>query len=71
MSDNTNKEIKKETKKTGFVTGLKKEWKRITWLSVESLKRRTAVVAVFSVALGIMISVIDYAAQNLLHLIIH
>lgn len=62
---------KNEGKKTSFRDGLKKEWKRITWLSKEALIRRTSVVVAFSVLFGAIIAVTDFGAQRLLSLILH
>ena len=45
--------------KKSFFKGLKSEFKKITWPDKESLGKQTAAVAVVTVLLGILISIID------------
>lgn len=51
-------------KRPGFFTGVKSEFKKITWPDRrETLKQSVAVVAI-SVVVGVIISIIDYVAKN-------
>ena len=49
--------------KTSWLTGLKAEFKKIIWPSKQSLARQTAAVIAVSVALGLIIALMDYIIQ--------
>ena len=49
--------------KTSWFTGLKAEFKKIIWPSKQSLARQTAAVIAVSVALGLIIALMDYIIQ--------
>ena len=68
MADSTN--TKDAKKKTGFFQGVQNEFRKIVWPDKDTLIKQTILVIVISVILGIMISVIDGAALQLLKLII-
>ncbi|ROR31801.1 preprotein translocase subunit SecE [Mobilisporobacter senegalensis] len=52
----------KAPKKSWF-KGLKSEFKKIAWPDRESLTKQTVAVIAVSVALGIIIAIIDYIVQ--------
>lgn len=56
---------KKDTseKKQSFAKGLKGEFKKIIWPTKDTLTKQTVAVVAISIALGIIISVIDTALQ--------
>lgn len=56
------KTTEKAPKKSWF-KGLKSEFKKIVWPDRESLMKQTVAVIVVSVALGIIIAIIDYILQ--------
>ena len=64
MADNKN------AKKTSFFTGVKAEFKKIAWPSRPTLLKQTGLVTLISIVLGIIISVVDSAALQLLQLLI-
>ena len=49
--------------KMSWFTGLKAEFKKIIWPSKQSLARQTAAVIAVSVALGLIIALMDYIIQ--------
>ena len=49
--------------KPSWFTGLKAEFKKIIWPSKQSLARQTAAVIAVSVALGLIIALMDYIIQ--------
>ena len=49
--------------KMSWFTGLKEENKKIIWPSKQSLARQTAAVIAVSVALGLIIALMDYIIQ--------
>ncbi len=60
----------KKANKTSFFQGVAAELKKIIWPSRETLLKQTILVVVISLLLGIIISVIDGAAIQLLKLVI-
>ena len=65
------KNVKKsEKKKTSFFSGVKAEFGKIAWPSRPTLLKQTALVTFISIVLGIIISVVDSAALQLLRLLI-
>ena len=67
MADNN---AKKAEKKTPFFKGVKAEFGKISWPSRVSLFRKTGLVLVISVILGVIISVVDSAALQIFRLLI-
>ncbi len=61
---------KEAKKKTSFCTGVKAEFCKISWPSRPTLLKQTALVTFISIVLGIIISVVDSAALQLLRLLI-
>ncbi|MBE5997140.1 MAG: preprotein translocase subunit SecE [Lachnospiraceae bacterium] len=57
-------------KKTSFFTGVKAEFGKISWPGRPTLLKQTALVTFISIVLGIIISVVDSAALQLLRLLI-
>ncbi len=57
-------------KKTSFFTGVKSEFNKIAWPGRPTLLKQTALVTFISIVLGIIISVVDSAALQLLRLLI-
>lgn len=49
-----------KTSKPGFFKNLKSEFKKCTWPKAEDLVKQTALVMVVSVALGVIISGVDW-----------
>ena len=49
-----------KTSKPGFFKNLKSEFKKCTWPKAEDLAKQTALVMVVSVALGVVISGVDW-----------
>ncbi len=48
-----------KTKKPSFFKGLKKEFKKVTWPDRKTVTKQTAAVVVVSIALGLLISLMD------------
>lgn len=48
-----------KTKKPSFFKGLKKEFKKVTWPDRKTVTKQTAAVVVVSIALGLMIALMD------------
>ena len=57
-------------KKQSFFDGVKAEFKKIAWPSREELARKSGLVLLITVILGIIISVVDSAALQLFRLLI-
>lgn len=57
-ASNTEKALKKS-----WFKGLKSEFKKIIWTDKESLARQSMAVVAISVALGIIIAVLDFIIQ--------
>ena len=66
MADNS-KKAPKEKKKQSFSKGVKQEWNKIQWPTVDDLKRQTGLVVVISVLMGVIITIIDSAALQLVN----
>ena len=54
----------KKTQKKSWFKGLKAEFKKIIWPDKKTLSKQTAAVVTVSVALGAIITVIDFIIQN-------
>ena len=65
MADNGN--TAKEKKKQSFWKGVKQEWNKIQWPTVDDLKKQTGLVVVISVLMGVIITIIDSAALQLVN----
>ena len=52
MADNS-KKAPKEKKKQSFWKGVKQEWNKIQWPTVDDLKKQTGLVVVISVLMGV------------------
>lgn len=48
-----------KTKKSGFFTKVKAEFKKIIWPSKESVAKNTAAVVIISVIIGVIIALLD------------
>ena len=60
----------KKTQKKSWFKGVKAEFKKIIWPDKKTLAKQTAAVVTVSVALGAIISVIDFLVQNGLDLLV-
>lgn len=58
MGDSAEKQAK-----PSFFKGVKSEFKKITWPDKQSTLKQSVAVVVISVALGILIAVLDYVFQ--------
>lgn len=70
MAENTEKAVKAEktakaekAKKPSWFKGLKAEFKKIIWPDKKTLVKQTVAVIACSIALGIIIAVIDWLIQ--------
>ncbi len=61
---------KSKGKKASFFDGVKAEYGKISWPSRPELFRKTGVVIVVSIILGVIISIVDGAALQLFSLFI-
>ena len=59
MGENTAKDAAPKAPKKSWFKGLKAEFKKIVWPDKKSLVRESAVVVVATIALGIIIKVLD------------
>jgi preprotein translocase subunit SecE len=66
MADQT--EVKE--KKLSFWQGVKQEWQKIIWTDRRTLVKQTILVIVISIIMGVMIVVVDRAAQQLVDFLI-
>lgn len=66
MGDST----KKETPKKSWFDGLKAEFKKIIWPDTKTLTTQTSAVVVVSIAVGIIIAVLDFIIQYGLNFLI-
>lgn len=57
------KEKEIETRKSGWVTGLKAEFAKIIWPTKEQLAKETTAVVIASVILGVIIALLDFVIQ--------
>jgi len=60
----------KKTQKKSWFKGLKAEFKKIIWPDKKTLAKQTAAVVTVSVALGAIISVVDFIVQNGIDLLV-
>ena len=65
MADNSKKAPKDKQK--SFFKGVKQEWNKIQWPTVDDLKKQTGLVVVISVLMGVIITIIDSAALQLVN----
>ncbi|RGY99291.1 preprotein translocase subunit SecE [Clostridium sp. AM58-1XD] len=49
-----------ETPKKSFIEGLRSEYKKIVWPDQDTLKKQTVAVLISSVALGLIIAILDF-----------
>ncbi len=61
----------KEKSRKGWFSGLKAEFKKISWLSREDLTKQTAAVVIVSVILGALITLIDVLVQSGIQLLVN
>jgi len=52
------------SKARSFLDGVKGEWRKIIWPTKEDLVKKTGAVAVVSIALGVIIAILDFLIQN-------
>lgn len=64
MADN---EKKAPAKKNSFFAGVRKEWNKIIWPTRDDLAKQTAVVVFVSIIMGVVITVADSAALQLVN----
>ena len=50
-------------KKTGFFTGVKSEFKKISWPDRHSTFKQSVAVVAISVVVGVIIAILDYVIQ--------
>jgi preprotein translocase subunit SecE len=60
----------KKTQKKSWFKGLKAEFKKIIWPDKKTLSKQTAAVVTVSVALGAIITIIDFIVQNGIDLLV-
>ncbi len=65
MAENEKKADKSKAKKTSFWTGVKREWRKIIWIPREEVFKKTGLVIAISLAMGVIITVVDSGAQYL------
>lgn len=53
----------KKGNKTGFFEGVKTEFKKISWPDKTSIIRQTVAVVAISLALGVIITILDFIVQ--------
>lgn len=66
MGDTVNNE---GTQKKSFMDGLKAEFAKIIWPDKETLTKETIAVMSSSIALGLIIAILDFIISNGLHFI--
>lgn len=54
---------------SGYVKGLKTEWKKIVWPTRKELVKKTGVVIAISAVTGILVSLMDMLFQNVVNLV--
>ena len=59
-----------KTQKKSWFKGVKAEFKKIIWPDKKTLAKQTAAVVTVSVALGAIISVVDFIVQNGIDLLV-
>ncbi len=62
-----NNEKKAPAKKDSFFAGVKKEWNKIIWPTRDDLVKQTSLVIVISIVMGVIITVVDSAALQLVN----
>lgn len=62
--------VKAKSGKEGFFSQIKAEFKKIIWPSRQSLLKQTGVVLIYSVVLGVVITLVDLVIQFGLDLVI-
>ncbi|MGI6019928.1 MAG: preprotein translocase subunit SecE [Lachnospiraceae bacterium] len=67
---NSNSNTGADKKKVSFFQGVKAEFKKIIWPDRSSLIKKTGLVVLVSVILGLLITVVDSVALKLFQLII-
>lgn len=65
MADNEKKAAKGKEKKVSFWTGVKREWNKIIWTPRDEVAKKTGLVIAISLAMGVVITVVDSGAQYL------
>lgn len=58
---------KPKEKKQSFWQGVKNEWRKIIWPTKEDVGRQTALVVIISILLGVIITVVDSAALQIVN----
>ena len=53
----------KKGNKTGFFDGVKIEFKKVSWPDKTSITRQTVAVVAISLALGVIITILDFIVQ--------
>ncbi len=71
MADNAVAEKKEKKAKTGFFKQLKGEFKKIIWTDKKTLAKQTVAVIAISVALCVIITLVDSGALALVNLMIN
>ena len=62
-ADKVEKKAAKKDKKPGFFHGLKKEYKKIVFADKEAVAKQTVAVIFMSIAIGVMIAVLDFVMK--------
>ena len=70
MAETASKEKAPKTKKPSFFEGLKLEFNKIIWPDKETLTKQSIVVIVSTIALGIVIAVLDLIIKFGLNIVI-
>ena len=59
--------VKTKEKKQSFWQGVKQEWQKIIWSTKDELIKQTILVLIISIVMGVIITVIDSAALQLVN----
>ncbi len=70
MADGDKKTVKAKDNKPSFWQGVKREWRKIMWPTRQDIIKRTGLVVVLSLILGVIISVVDGAAMYVVDLLL-
>ena len=62
-ADKVEKKAAKKDKKPSFFHGLKKEYKKIVFADKETVAKQTVAVLFMSIAIGVMIAVLDFVMK--------
>lgn len=65
MAENEKKADKSKAKNNSFWKGVKREWNKIIWVPRDEVFKKTGLVIAISLALGVIITVVDSGAQYL------